>query len=136
MADRASNTAQRVNGLTCDTGALIALERRDARMARVYARALVDRMPITVPSPVGVEWWRARSRAREMLLRSVTVESPDVAVMKAAGIALAIVGAGPSVVDAIVMASAAQRGDLVYTSDVDDLSRLSHVFRDVRVLSV
>jgi hypothetical protein len=39
-------------------------------------------------------------------------------------------------VDAIVMASAASRGDVVYTSDVDDLERLRAYFPAVRVLAV
>jgi len=40
------------------------------------------------------------------------------------------------VVDAIVMASAASRGDVVYTSDFEDLTRLRAHFRSVRVLAV
>jgi hypothetical protein len=40
------------------------------------------------------------------------------------------------VVDAIVMASAASRGDVVYTSNFDDLSRLRGHFRSVRIVSV
>lgn len=43
---------------------------------------------------------------------------------------------GATVVDAIVMASAAARGGVFYTSDFDDLSRLRAHFREVRVLSV
>jgi len=40
------------------------------------------------------------------------------------------------VIDAIVMASAASRGDVVYTSDFDDLERLRSFFPSVRVLVV
>lgn len=125
-----------MNGLTFDTGALVALERRDARMTRVFAAALADGLRITIPTPVITEWWRARSAARERILRAVSVEAPDLITTQAAGEALAIVGRGPSVVDAIVMASAARRGDLVYTADVDDLTQLTVVFRTVRVLRV
>jgi hypothetical protein len=39
-------------------------------------------------------------------------------------------------IDVIVMASAALRGDIVYTSDYDDLTRLGAYFRGVRVLPV
>ena len=54
---------------------------------------------------------------------------------KLAGGALAAVkGAKP--IDAIVMASAAQRGDLVYTSDVGDLEKLRSYFSEVRVLGI
>jgi hypothetical protein len=52
-----------------------------------------------------------------------------------AGEALAVVR-NSSVVDAIVMASAASRGDVVYTSDFDDLERLRVHFPGVRVLSI
>jgi hypothetical protein len=55
--------------LTFDTGALIALERRRQRIARVYATAVVDGILITVPAVVIAEWWRGRSDAREMILR-------------------------------------------------------------------
>lgn len=43
---------------------------------------------------------------------------------------------GATLVDAIVMASAAGRGDVVYTSDFADLDRLSTCFPSVRVLGV
>jgi hypothetical protein len=39
-------------------------------------------------------------------------------------------------VDAIVMASAAQRGDIVVTSDFDDLDQLRVLFPGVRVLGL
>jgi len=55
---------------------------------------------------------------------------------RSAGEAIAAVP-GATVVDAIVMASAAQRDDVVYTTDFDDLSRLrDQHFRGVRVLGV
>ncbi len=43
---------------------------------------------------------------------------------------------GATLVDAVVMASAATRGDIVYTADVTDLERLRRHFPGVRVLSV
>jgi UDP-N-acetylmuramyl tripeptide synthase len=52
-----------------------------------------------------------------------------------AGEALASVRRSTAI-DAIVMASAAQRGDIVYTSDVDDLQKLAAQFRAVRVLGI
>ncbi len=50
------------------------------------------------------------------------------------GEALAAVPGAPTI-DAIVMASAARRGDLVYTSDVADLERLRKYFPSVRRLA-
>jgi predicted nucleic acid-binding protein len=122
-------------GLTFDTGALIALERRRQRTTRVYTTAVMDGIPVTVPAAVVAEWWRGRSDAREVILGGLRVEPMDEMLGKLAGEALAgIVGA--TTVDAIVMASAARRGDLVYTSDVDDMERLRAYFPAVRVLGV
>jgi len=43
---------------------------------------------------------------------------------------------GATPIDAIVMASAAQRGDIVYTADVENLEKLAGYFRAVRVLGI
>jgi hypothetical protein len=43
---------------------------------------------------------------------------------------------GATSVDAIVMASAAQRGDAVYTADIDDLGRLRSFFPTVRLFDI
>jgi hypothetical protein len=63
------------------------------------------------------------------------IERVDVELGKLAGEALAAIH-GATAVDAIVMASAARRGDVVYTSDVNDLARLREYFPGVRVLGV
>lgn len=53
-----------------------------------------------------------------------------------AGDALARSGTS-DIVDAVVVASAAQRGDVVYTSDVGDLRRIAEAaFPSVRVMGV
>jgi predicted nucleic acid-binding protein len=122
-------------GLTFDTGALIALERRRQRMARIYTTAVADGLLVTVPAVVLTEWWRGRSDVAETLLCGLRVELVDAELGKLAGEALAAIQ-GATAVDAIVMASAARRGDVVYTSDVDDLDRLREYFPGVRVLGV
>jgi predicted nucleic acid-binding protein len=121
-----------VSGFTFDTGALIALERRRLRMRRVLERALELNLPITVPADVVGEWWRGRTDVRESLLESVDVEPLTESLAKMAGEALARVRTA-TLVDAIVMASAATRGDLVFSSDVDDLEKLRVYFPTVRV---
>ena len=121
-------------GLTFDTGALVGLERRHARIARVYTTAVQVGVIVTVPAVVVAEWWRGRSDVRERILRGVRVEQTDTQLMKRAGEAIAAVR-GATVADAIVMASAARRGDVIYTSDFDDLERLRVFFRATRVLS-
>jgi predicted nucleic acid-binding protein len=122
-------------GLTFDTGALIGLERRRQRISRVYKTAVADGLVVTVPAVVICEWWRGRSDVRETILRGLRVEWVDTELAKAAGEALAAVRSA-SAVDALVMASAARRGDVVYTSDFEDLDRLRSHFRGVRVLGV
>ena len=122
-----------MEGLTFDTGALIALERRKQRMAQVLAVARMKNRTITVPAPVVTEWWRGQSSGIAALLRSVIVEPVTERLALIAGEALATTG-GRNAVDAIVMASAASRGDIVYTSDLDDLARLQQAFPSVRVL--
>jgi predicted nucleic acid-binding protein len=124
-----------VNGLTFDAGALIALERRRQRMARVYRIAVEQRLRVTVPAAVVAEWWRGRTDARETILRGVRVEPLDADLAKLAGDALAAVE-DATTIDAIVMASAARRGDIVYTSDMADLARLQTFFPTVRLLGV
>jgi predicted nucleic acid-binding protein len=122
-------------GLTLDSGALIGLERRHHRIRRVFATAVRDNVRITVPAAVLVEWWRGRTDLAEDILAAVDVEPVDEALAKAAGEALAVIPTATAV-DAVVMASAARRGDVVYTSDFDDLTRLQTYFRAVRVLVV
>lgn len=121
-----------VRTITLDTGALIALERRRARIWKVLHRAYGLGITPVVPADVVAEWWRDRTDVREHILASVTVEPLTEALAKLAGEAIGGVR-GATVVDAIVMASAAQRGDAVYTSDVDDLERLRAFFPSVRI---
>ena len=119
--------------VTFDTGALIGLERRHLRVARIYSDLRQRRMIVTVPAAVVAEWWRGRTDARARILGGIYVEPLDDVIARLAGEALADVEAATTV-DAIVMASAARRGGIVYTSDVEDLERLRRFFPSVRVL--
>lgn len=122
-------------GLTFDTGALIGLERRGQRIRRVFVTAVRDNLRVTVPTAALVEWWRRRSDLAEEILAAVDIEPLDEGLAKVAGEALAAVP-DATAVDAVVMASAARRGDVVYTSDFDDLLRLQAHLPAVRVLAV
>jgi predicted nucleic acid-binding protein len=125
-----------MTGLTLDTGALIALERRHARMKRVMLAALQTGMRVTVPVAVVTEWWRGHSGMRDLIRASLDIEPMDEALARSAGEALAAVKTAGAI-DAIVMASAARRGDIVYTGDYEDLERLRSYFAAVpRVLRV
>ncbi len=124
-----------VSGLTFDTGVLIALERRARRAWNIYRAARDAKVPITVPAAVVAEWWRGRTDAREHVRSGVVVEWLSDTLAEIAGEALARVPEATTV-DAIVMASAASRGDVVYTSDFEDLERLRAHFPSVRVLAL
>jgi len=67
----------------------------------------------------------------------VEVEPVDEALARIAGEVLGELRLGREhTIDAIVVASAAQRGDTLYTSDFDDMARLAANFPGVRVLAV
>lgn len=121
-------------GVTADTGFLIGLERNKDRALGVLSK--LGRQRVTVPVAVVAEWWRGSHRQRHVL-RLVDAEQMTTELAKRAGVAVATVP-GATTIDAIVMASAAMRGDVVYTSDFGDLERLRlEHFRAVpRVLSV
>ncbi len=104
-------------------------------MRTVLLAAQERRAVITVPAPVITEWWRADTKRSRLLLARISVEPVDARLAKIAGEALASV-TGATAIDAIVMASAAQRGDAVFTSDIEDLERLRRCFPAVRLFRV
>jgi predicted nucleic acid-binding protein len=118
-------------GVTLDTGALIAYERGDRSVMVHLKEARLRRIDLTVPVVVLAEAWRGGSRSAKtaMLLAGCIVEPMREPLARAAGEALAKVKG--TVIDAVVMASAASRGDTVLTSDYDDLERLRVVFPSV-----
>ena len=117
-----------------DTGALIALERRRQRIVEVWRSATLAKRPVLVPGVVIAEWWRGRTDRREAILAGITVVPVEASLGRSSGEALAATP-GATAVDAIVMALAARRNAVVYTSDVDDLEVLRSYFPGVRVLS-
>jgi predicted nucleic acid-binding protein len=117
-----------------DTGALIALERRDLQMSKRVMSLRESKGSMIVPTVVLGEWWRGRTDWRETILASMVVEPLDAPLAKRAGEAAAVIK-GATLVDAVVMASAARAGGIVFTSDYEDLTRLQAFFPTVRVLS-
>lgn len=122
-------------GFTFDTGMLIALERRRRRAEEILLRAREQRIVPVVPADIVLEWWRGRTDRREGLLELVNVEPLTEKLARIAGEALASVR-GSTPIDAVVMASAASRGDIVFTTDVHDLERLRSYFPTVRIFGV
>ena len=115
-----------MGGLTLDTGALIALERTRKRIREIVAAAQVGKDRIAVPAAVVAEWWRGPDKRRQLIRAMFDVEPLDEDLAKIAGEALASLRRAGDIdasvtIDPIVIASAARRGDVVFTSDVDDL---------------
>ena len=123
-------------GLTLDSGALIAFERNDRPMVAIVARAVQQRIPLTVPAGVVGQVWRdGRRQARlARLLGSdiVEIEPLDDLRARAAGQLCGVKGTR-DVIDASVVLCARERGQGVVTSDVDDLRRLDPALRLVAV---
>jgi predicted nucleic acid-binding protein len=131
-----------MGGLTLDTGALIALERARERIREIVAAAQAGEDRITVPTLAIAEWWRGTDTRRRLIRGMFDVEPLDESLAKVAGQALGSPRKGHAsvdarlTIDAIVMASAARPGDLVFTSDVEDLDRFRRYVPSVRILSV
>jgi len=127
--------------VTLDTGALIAMEKKKPRAMMLLRAAREQRAELFATTPVIAEWWRGRSDRRDDIKRGVTIAPLPLVAAEAAGMALGkIRDAGDRAklaIDAMVMAFAALHGGaVVYTSDVDDLTRLHEYFPAVRILSV
>lgn len=111
-------------GRVLDAGALIAIERADARLRALLADTA---RPLIVPAPVVAEVWR--EGARQALLARVingprtTIEVFDEHVAKAAGVLLGRTGTS-DIADASVVLAARRHEALVLTTDADDIRRL------------
>ena len=109
-------------GWTLDSGALIAADRNDRRY---WTAARSSEEMFTVPAIVITEVWRGGRNANlARALNGCDLESLDVELAKAAGI-LCRLARTDDPVDALVVASAARRGDDIITTDPDDLRPLA-----------
>jgi hypothetical protein len=124
-------------GFTLDAGALIAYERRTGRIRGLLKVAAIEGRTMTVPAVVLAQVWRQGTRGNllEELLGLVTVEPFTRREAKLTGELLARSGTA-DIVDAAVAMSAALRGDIVLTSDPDDLHALAEHVSSIRVLTV
>ena len=124
-----------MGGLTLDSGALIAFERRDRRVMAHLQEARQRGCELTVPTVVIAEVWRGgvRSARTAALLKACVIEPLDDELARGAGAAVSSVRSA-GVIDAIVMGSAARRGDRVLTSDPEDLAHLRDAFPSARIV--
>ena len=121
-------------GLTLDAGALIAYERGQQRMRAIVREASAKDRAIAVPAVVVAEAWRGGHRRwLADLLDLAEVEPVTEDLARRAGELLGRTGTS-NTVDAIVAVSAAQRGDIIGTSDPDDMQRFADELPVVRIL--
>lgn len=116
-----------MKGLTLDTGALIAIERRERATELLLKEARRSKIEIVIPAGVLAQAWRdGRKQARlaELIASGDTeIEVLDDERARAAG-QLCGVTRTSDVIDASVVLCAKTRNHRVATSDPDDLRRL------------
>ena len=114
-----------MSGLTYDAGALIAADRGDRLLLAFHKRALERGVLPTVPAPVLAQGWRGGQQVHlARLLAGCVVEPFDERDAKTTGVLCAAAGTG-DVIDAAVVAGALARGDVVVTSDPQDIQALA-----------
>jgi predicted nucleic acid-binding protein len=127
--------------IVLDTGALIALDQQRPveRMRILVATAAAAGRRLHIPAVVVAEWWRGDNLAHHRNAKMFKVEPVTEIIARSAGEALRISKdrrvTALLTIDAIVMATAASLGAVVYTSDFDDLDRFTRFF-DARVLTM
>lgn len=116
-----------MTGVTLDAGALIGIERADDRVRALLSEALRRGHDLRVPAGAVAQVWRDPARqvrlSRLIGSREVQVVPLDGVRAKAAGLLCAATGTS-DVVDASVAGCAREHGDVVVTSDPDDMARL------------
>jgi predicted nucleic acid-binding protein len=126
-----------MRGLTLHTGALVAFEQAERSLVARLKEALTSGRRITLPTVVLVECWRGGERSARLapLIESCIVEALMAPMARRAGEMLARVRTSTAI-DAVVAVSAETRGDVVLTSDVEDLSALASHLTGVDVIAV
>ncbi|MGA9876215.1 MAG: PIN domain-containing protein [Solirubrobacteraceae bacterium] len=117
-----------MRGLTLDTGALIALERKDERMRALLERIAAEPEAVVhIPAGVVAQAFRdgpRQVRLTRLLKKAQTqVVALDEQTAYVAGMLLGLRGAS-DVVDASVVVCARRYGQPVVTGDLEDLRRL------------
>lgn len=109
-----------------DAGALIAIDRNDRRMWVIHHLAVEEGRRVLIPAVVVGQTWRDPRRQVQFgrFLRGCEVVPVGVEVAKAAGVLCGKAGS-EDVVDAAVVTIALTCGAIVFTSDPDDIARLS-----------
>ena len=113
------------DGLTYDTGALVAAERDDRIMWSLHRAAVRRGLPPTVPAGVLAEGWRGGPQANlSRLLKGCDIEDLTRVQARAVG-ALAARANHDDIVDVSVVEGAVRRNDAVVTSNQDHIRKVA-----------
>jgi hypothetical protein len=116
-----------VNGVTLDAGALIALDRDDRRVVALLARAAEVGARTTIPATALAQAIRRPSEQARLarLLRQPSTELVSLDGPDATQVGLLLSASKTSdIVDAHVVICARRRGEMIVTSDPEDLRTL------------
>ena len=119
-----------MNGVTYDTGALVAADHNDRRMWALHAGFLAEEIAPSVPAPVLAEAWRGGSRQASLsrFLRLCAIEPMGDRQAKAVG-ALAGRADHDDIVDVCVVEGAIRRRDVIVTSNHTHIVKIAHAVR-------
>lgn len=124
-----------MTGLTLDTGALIAIEAGNPRMAVLIEQAMAARAELAVPAGVVAQAWRGGARqvriAKLLQLQVTSIVALDAKLALRVGARCASTGA-TDVVDVSVALCASDRGHPVVTSDPGDIAAIDPALMLVR----
>jgi predicted nucleic acid-binding protein len=123
-------------GFCLDAGALIAVDRSQARVVHLLDRVIAAGGAVEIPTPVIAQVWRDGSRqarlARLLGASDVVLVDLDAEMARAVGVLCGAVGA-VDVVDGHVALHARRRDLAVLTSDPGDIARLDPTLTIVAV---
>ncbi len=114
------------NGVTYDTGALIAAEKNDRAMWGLHAGYMALEIVPTVPAPVLAEAWRGGSRQASLarFLEGCAIDDLTEQSAKRVG-QLAGKAKHPDIVDVAVVEGALRRSDTVVTSNPTHIDKIA-----------
>ena len=116
-----------MSGVTCDAGALIALDRDDRRVIALLARAAELGVRVTVPATALAQAMRrpARQARLSRLIRQPTTRLAALDGADATQVGLLLAASRTAdIADAHVVICARRYAQAIATSDPDDLARL------------
>lgn len=112
-----------MDGVTYDTGALVAAERNNRKMWMLHAGLIAEEVVPVIPAPVLAQAWRGGAGLAR-LLRTCDIESMTEDLARDIGV-LAGEAGHDDVVDVAVVEGAIRRGDGVVTSDARHIRKVA-----------